>query len=99
LRREGVDWASGHAELIAAACANLRGQPEQAVKALRASLEGFDAVDMRLQAACTRHRLGELLGGDEGRELMGDARLWLMQQRVANPERMIDAVAPGLGKR
>ena len=50
---------------------------------------------MLLHAAAMRRRQGEILGGDQGRALLRAADASMQRQKVANPERMTDLLAPG----
>jgi hypothetical protein len=50
---------------------------------------------MTLYAVATRYRLGELLGGDRGQELLRDADEWMERQQIKNPARVMNLVAPG----
>ena len=54
----------------------------------------LEAVDMNLYAAASRRRLGEILGGDEGRAQVERADSWMRQQGIQNPARMADVFAP-----
>ena len=63
--------------------------------ALRRAGDGFDAAGMGLYAAAARRRLGELLGGDEGQTLVARADAWMRLQRIENPPRMTEMLAPG----
>ena len=49
---------------------------------------------MNLYAAASRRRLGEILGGDEGRAQLERADSWMNQQGIRNPARMADVFAP-----
>src|SRR5207244_1742579 len=73
LLRAGLEECSGH-------------RPE-AVRALEEALELFERAGMRLYAAAARRRLGQLLGGDRGRELVAAADAWMAGQGVVNPAR------------
>jgi hypothetical protein len=55
----------------------------------------FAAIDVALYAAAARRRRGELLGGDEGRELIASADAAMRAQNVVNPARMTAALVPG----
>ncbi|MBC7977276.1 MAG: hypothetical protein H7138_20050, partial [Myxococcales bacterium] len=46
-----------------------------------------------------RHRLGALLGGDEGTALVTGASTWMTQAGVTNPTGMLQMLAPGFGRR
>ena len=51
---------------------------------------------MKLYAAATRHGLGRILGGDEGRRLIEAARACLAEERVASVQKFVRLHAPGL---
>jgi hypothetical protein len=50
---------------------------------------------MQLYAAAARVRLGALLGGDEGAALQRSASAFMERQRVKEPARMVNLLAPG----
>ena len=61
----------------------------------------FDAVLGRIRerglkywADPMRRRLGEILGGEEGRAQVERADSWMRQQGIQNPARMADVFAP-----
>ena len=54
---------------------------------------------MLLYAAAARRRLGEMLGGDEGRALVETADAWMRSETIVNPERMTEVFAPGFDRR
>jgi hypothetical protein len=95
LDREGMAWAAAEAALIRAGVASLRGDLETAARGLREAVAGFDADGIEHFAAAARRRLGELLGGDEGRALVAQADAWMTAQPVKNPPRMTACLAPG----
>ncbi|XXT21323.1 protein kinase [Sorangium sp. So ce429] len=94
LMDEDMPWtrALGHAVLGAVAAA--RGQAHLARAPWERAAAGFDAASMALHAAAVRHRLGQLLGGDEGRGLVERAEASLRAEGVARPERMVRALYP-----
>lgn len=47
---------------------------------------GFEENDMALYAAAARRRLGELIGGDEGKALLAQGDAMMRAQRVKNPD-------------
>jgi hypothetical protein len=55
----------------------------------------LEKADMSLYAAAARRRLGKLIGGDEGNELMNQADEWLSRQQVKNPPAVTKLMAPG----
>ena len=50
---------------------------------------------MQLCAAAARHRLGTLLGGDEGHTLIRESEAWMTDQTIRDPVRMTALFAPG----
>ncbi|WP_437624417.1 serine/threonine-protein kinase [Sorangium sp. So ce1151] len=95
LSREGAPWVDPMAASLRAAVAAQRGHTAAALSLLASAAAGFDAREMALFAACARRRRGELLGGEEGRSLVGAADAWMAGQGVRNPARMARIFAPG----
>ncbi|HTJ44165.1 MAG TPA: AAA family ATPase [Kofleriaceae bacterium] len=80
--------------LVDAELAVLRGDLEVAAIRYRSAAAGFEAVDMTLISSAARWRLGELLGGDEGRTLRTEVEARLAGEGVARPERVVAMFAP-----
>jgi hypothetical protein len=95
LGRERVAWAEALSQLIRAGVATCRGDLGGARALLQAAVSGFEALDMRLWAAAARRRLGQLLGGSQGKELVDQADESMSQQQVRNPARWAAMLAPG----
>jgi hypothetical protein len=91
---ERIAYAGVFAELIRAGAA-ARANPEAAAAALRAAADAADATDMQVCAAVARRRLGALIGGDTGADLVKRADHWLAGEGVADPERLTAIYAPG----
>jgi tetratricopeptide (TPR) repeat protein len=88
--------ASPFAALIRAGLASTRRRGEALTASLlREAIAGFDALEMALYAAAARRRLGEVVGGDEGRALVRGADAWMKSESVGEPERMTVLLAPG----
>jgi tetratricopeptide (TPR) repeat protein len=95
LEREAMPSTIPLAKLIRAGIA-VRGQDTTgAIALLRSAIAGFDEAEAALPAAVARHRLGVLVGGDEGRDLVRACAEWMASERVRNPPRIIAMVAPG----
>jgi eukaryotic-like serine/threonine-protein kinase len=62
---------------------------------LRRAMHSFEAFDLPIFCHATRHRLGELVGGQQGRELVYTARQWMAEHGIINPEKMVSLFAPG----
>jgi hypothetical protein len=52
-------------------------------------------ADIDLYAAATRRRLGEIIGGERGRQLISEADTWMHKQEIKNPAAMTRMLAPG----
>jgi hypothetical protein len=74
--------------------AAVRRRPEEALERYRRALGTLEEVGLGLYAAAARLRLGGLLGGEQGRALVGEARMWMRVQGVEDPETMAFMFAP-----
>ena len=72
-----------------------RGLHHEAAARLREAAAGFEAAGMQLCAAAARHRLGALVGGDEGHTLIRESEAWMTDQTIRDPVRMTALFAPG----
>ena len=95
ITKENMAWSNPLATMIEAALACQRKDISRSIDLLREAVKGLEAVDMALYAAAARRRLGELIGGDEGRALITQANDWLSRQQVKNPEAVTRLMAPG----
>jgi len=95
IARENMIYANPYAALIRAGIAHRRGDVDSAVTLLEKALKEFKTADMTLYAVVTRHRLGEMIGGDRGRELRAEANEWMSGQLIKNPARIMNLMAPG----
>ena len=93
LRREKMPWADALGQLVCAGLAAFHGDRSAAVTLLREVIDALEAVDMSLFAATARRRLGELIGGSEGHDLVAAADEWMAGQQIKNPERITDVFA------
>ena len=95
LQRERMTWASALAHLLQAGIASTQGRSSRARNHLANALAGFVDADMRLFAAVTRRRQGELMGGADGQALIQEADQWMHHQSIRNPAAMTDMHVPG----
>jgi hypothetical protein len=95
LDRERTAWSTTLAQYVRAVVAFRRGDVAAARHQLVTVVEGCDALDMRLDAAAVRSRLGDLVGGLEGRGFKQAAEEWMLGQQIRNPARIIAMAAPG----
>jgi len=84
----------GVPQLIRAGLAVLAGELDAAAAGYRTAAASFDATDNMFTAEAARWRLGELLGGDEGRALIATATAALSAQGIARPDRVMTMLAP-----
>jgi eukaryotic-like serine/threonine-protein kinase len=92
--RTASAWAMGAADALEAALLYADGRVDLARPLLRGAAARFDALGMKLHAACVRKRLGQLLGGDAGSVLSTDAKAWFDTHLVKDPARLADVFAP-----
>jgi hypothetical protein len=98
LKREKVPWATASSELISAMVAWARGDETKAASMLEAAAADFDAADMELHVAAARFRLGQLVGGSRGDQLMEQASSRMKDQQIRDPSRFTWMMAPGVSK-
>ena len=95
IAREKIAWALPFASLVRAGIAHQQGESSKAVNLLSEAVENFDLADIDLYAAATRRRLGEIVGGERGRQLIAEADNWMRKQEIKNPTAMTRMLAPG----
>jgi hypothetical protein len=95
LRREKLPWSDALAHLLEAGIANRRGNGDRSRQILAAAADSLSACDMHLHAAVARRRLGPLLSGEQGQELVRQAEDWMNGQGIRNLDRMTALLAPG----
>ncbi|MBI4508667.1 MAG: protein kinase [Deltaproteobacteria bacterium] len=98
LLREGVNHASTWAALLQAAVLTLEGKTERAIGRLRETIALAETGSLLPCAAAARYRLGELLGGVEGKALVGQAEASMAEAGSRNPVRLFEVMAPGFGR-
>jgi len=85
----------GSAHQIDAAIAIDEGRLSVAERELRAAVRQFELTSSPVSAAATRRRLGQLIGGDEGRELVRAADIFFETRHVRNIEAFNELLCPG----
>ena len=89
LARQDTPGAPAQAALLEARLHLHAGHAHLAQRGLSTAIDGFDEQHAaHLEAAC-QHRLGQLLGGSAGDDLLAAAGRWMRGQGVANPGRML----------
>jgi hypothetical protein len=95
LSAERAAWADALALLIRATLAQSRGKTSLAIGQLQLAETALRQCHMNHLAAAALYRRGGLIGGEEGRELAGTATEWMRDQKIVNPARMANLLAPG----
>jgi serine/threonine protein kinase/tetratricopeptide (TPR) repeat protein len=95
IEAENMGYANPMATLVRAGIARKRGDEASAVALAEKALKDFEACDMRLYASAARRRLGEMIGGDRGRELLVQTDKWMSKQMIKNPAKITNLLAPG----
>ena len=84
------------AHLMRAGLETLGSPGESALEHLAAAEAGFEAADMKLFAAVSRRRRGQLLGAVDGARFIGQADRWMAAQGVRDPVAIAAVLAPGV---
>jgi len=84
-------------QLIYAGIQATLGDRDSAIQHLRAAEAGFRSTGALLFHAVSQRRLGELLGGTEGRDLIDEADAWFASEGIVNPERVVGMLGAGVG--
>jgi hypothetical protein len=96
LERTDTPYSPSLGLLARAGVARMRDDCATAKVLLEQAIAGFDAAGMRLHAASARARLGAFRGDVDGSALAEASSAYMREQRVADPVRMVEMVAPGL---
>lgn len=94
-RRSGAPWAIPMATLVLAGVANQRGKVDEAKTLLEQLDSAFEEVDLAAHADLARLRLGQLIAGTHGQELVEGATQSLIDRGISVPERWAATFAPG----
>jgi tetratricopeptide (TPR) repeat protein len=98
ITREQMPWSNPLAMLIYAGLARRRGDDSRSAALIAQAIDSFEASDMALYAAVARRRLGDVLGGDRGTELVSQADDWMSKQQIKNPAAVANLIAPGFSE-
>ena len=94
LTKDENPLSAAYAVQLNAGIALARGHQDRALTAYGEAARAFDALEMGLHAAASQRRQGELLGGEQGRELIEASVESMVNQRIRNPERTAATYAP-----
>ena len=77
------------------ALAAQRGERSLALQALQRSLAHLEVDNLAMHAAAVRRRIGQMLGGERGRELVAAGDAFMLSQSVVNLEATTELQCPG----
>jgi hypothetical protein len=97
IRAEGVEWGDAFADRILAGIAEVHGRPDLAIPRLEAAVTIMDRLGLKLHGAGTRRRLGQLIGGARGRELIDAAESAMQEKGVRDPGAITRMYSTGSG--
>ena len=95
IAREKMAWSAPFEPLLRAGVAAVRGDTPAATGLLATAVAGFESAKMRLFAAAARRCLGEVLGGQEGTQLVNEADAFMRRQAIRAPDRLAHMLVPG----
>jgi len=95
LAKEKMAWSDPLVALLRAGIAKKRGDESKATILISQAIEGLELANMELYATAARLRLGEIIGGDHGAELIFAAEDWMRKQQIKNPAAFANMLAPG----
>jgi hypothetical protein len=91
---ERMPWGHPLAAVLYASLASLDNMATQHVgDLLKRAIDSFEAADLRLHAACVRHRYGSLDLPDAP-SLRAQSESWLADTGIRNPARITDMLMP-----
>lgn len=96
LERESVGYARPLATLIRGSVAHLRDNDPMAREALEYAAQSFENVEMKLHSTAAWRRLGELMGGAAGQELINRSNATMKYERIRDPAAMTTMLIPGI---
>jgi len=95
VRREHTGFGDVWADTLDAGLHATLGDVDTAVTLLRRMIPEADRYDIRHCAGFGRLRLADLVGGSEAETLRAEAARFVDGERIREPERLIELIAPG----
>jgi serine/threonine protein kinase len=98
IEKEQMFWSEPLVFLVRAGIAGVQGNDSEARALLSSAAKRFQAAEMGLFQAVTERRLGQLTGGDQGRQMVSAADKWMRDHHVKNPQLMTGLLAPSCSR-
>jgi len=95
LHRETLPLAHAHAAFLRAGAAACRNDSLTTLHWLEQAAQAYHELEMPLHAEVLRYKMGEILGGEQGRKLVADAQGWMRSESIESPTRWSRMYAPG----
>lgn len=96
LERDCNPYSCVYSSMLLAGVAAGRGQADECKEHLRRAAARADERNYRFLAAAARKRLGERIGGDEGKALVAAAEAFMASEGIRNVEKITRMVLPGV---
>ena len=94
ISRERVEWSQCFAAILLSGVSLRRGAPDRALQHLNEAEQRATATGMLLHRAVSRHRQGEIIGGDSGQALRAEALDFMIREEIKNPSCMLQMLSP-----
>jgi hypothetical protein len=91
---QGATWSTALGFQFDALASLIEAPTKQGIDQLRRAEVLFEDAGMRLHAAGVNGRLGELLGGDEGKELLDECHAVFTQADISDWVASLSCVTP-----
>jgi serine/threonine protein kinase len=95
IEKEKTAWGNALASLLHASIASVKGELQKALDFLVIAESRFESSDMALHAAVIRRLQGQIIGGDQGKELIKLADDFMASEDIKNPLAISNTIAPG----
>jgi hypothetical protein len=96
LMRDSLPWGHAAALLLRAALARAEGDTDETIGLLTTAAARAEELDMALHAVAARSALAAWTQGDDGAAAERACETWCAAQRVVNPPRLLQMIAPGI---
>jgi len=98
LRKAPARWAQTLGMLLEAAYWEQKNKASESAEMLEQAIKRLDESETRLFAAVSRIRLGQLVGGERGHELILRGRDYLNEQGIENEKGILNLFIPGFSQ-
>ncbi|HEX5061815.1 MAG TPA: protein kinase [Kofleriaceae bacterium] len=94
-RKFPLPFAPYTAQVLEGVLFEIEGNTDAAIAAYRECIEGLDRHDTHLFAHAARHRLGGLIGGEDGAKLRADVEAFFTREGLRDPAAVLAMLLPG----